>query len=198
MKKQLGFTLIELMVVMAIIAILATAGLSAYTGYIKKARDTTRIADLNAINTVVLGMLSATGTTPTSVQAVADAVKETNNGQFLKDPLDDKAACFWHATSTTSNIVNCGYYYVQCDDGNGFAVATMFESKANQAMYGYDATGEVAALGSAGGMSPMPATHGVSTGNTAASADALYMVGSCKTYCTANCTIDLFTYIPTT
>ncbi len=54
MKKQSGFTLIELMVVMAIIAILATAGLSAYTGYIKKARDTTRIADLSAINTIVL------------------------------------------------------------------------------------------------------------------------------------------------
>jgi prepilin-type N-terminal cleavage/methylation domain-containing protein len=54
MKKQSGFTLIELMVVMAIIAILATAGLSAYTGYIKKSRDTVRIADLNAINTIVL------------------------------------------------------------------------------------------------------------------------------------------------
>ncbi|MEI6711409.1 MAG: prepilin-type N-terminal cleavage/methylation domain-containing protein [bacterium] len=31
MKKQSGFTLIELMVVMAIIAILTTAGLSAYS-----------------------------------------------------------------------------------------------------------------------------------------------------------------------
>lgn len=58
MKKQSGFTLIELMVVMAIIAILATAGLSAYTGYIKKARDTTRIADLSAINTIILSQLS--------------------------------------------------------------------------------------------------------------------------------------------
>jgi len=57
-RKQSGFTLIELMVVMAIIAILATAGLSAYTGYIKKARDTTRIADLAAINTIVLSSLS--------------------------------------------------------------------------------------------------------------------------------------------
>ncbi len=42
MKKQKAFTLIELMVVMAIIAILATAGLSAYSGYIKKGRDTAR------------------------------------------------------------------------------------------------------------------------------------------------------------
>lgn len=36
-KSHRGFTLVELMVVMAIIAILATAGLSAYTKYINKA-----------------------------------------------------------------------------------------------------------------------------------------------------------------
>jgi len=58
MKKQSGFTLVELMVAMAILAILATAGLSAYTGYLKKARDTTRIADLRAINSIVLASLS--------------------------------------------------------------------------------------------------------------------------------------------
>jgi len=36
MKKHSGFTLIELMIAMAIIAILATAGLMAYSGYLKK------------------------------------------------------------------------------------------------------------------------------------------------------------------
>jgi len=58
------------MVVMAIIAILATAGLAAYTGYIKKARDTTRIADINAINTIILGSLSATGKPPQTAAEV--------------------------------------------------------------------------------------------------------------------------------
>ncbi len=57
MKRCRGFTLIELMVVMAIIAILTTAGLSAYTGYIKKARDAVRIADINAINKIVLSSM---------------------------------------------------------------------------------------------------------------------------------------------
>ncbi len=52
------------MVVMAIIAILATAGLSAYTGYIKKARDAVRIADINAINNIVIGSTSVTGAPP--------------------------------------------------------------------------------------------------------------------------------------
>jgi len=36
MKKQPAFTLVELMIAMAIIAILATAGILAYTDYTKK------------------------------------------------------------------------------------------------------------------------------------------------------------------
>lgn len=51
MHKQSAFTLIELMIVMAIIAILATAGLSAYTGYLKKARDTVRLGIAQRIET---------------------------------------------------------------------------------------------------------------------------------------------------
>ena len=54
MKNKKGFTLVELMVVMAIIAILSTAGISQYGKFIKSARDTTRIADLNAINVALL------------------------------------------------------------------------------------------------------------------------------------------------
>lgn len=64
MRKQSGFTLIELMVVMAIIAILATAGISAYGGYIKKARDSTRISDIHAIESVVLASLTTNGNAP--------------------------------------------------------------------------------------------------------------------------------------
>lgn len=37
MEKQQGFTLIELMIVIAIIAILSAMGLPAYQGYLQKA-----------------------------------------------------------------------------------------------------------------------------------------------------------------
>lgn len=47
MKK--GFTLIELLVVITIIWILATGATSVYTSQIQKARDTTRINDIKAL-----------------------------------------------------------------------------------------------------------------------------------------------------
>ncbi len=75
------------MVVMAIIAILATAGLSAYTGYIKKARDAVRIADINAINKIVLGSMSVTGMPPQTALEVYNLVVDANNGTVLMDPL---------------------------------------------------------------------------------------------------------------
>jgi type IV pilus assembly protein PilA len=65
MKKQKGFTLIELMVVMAIIAILATAGLTAYSSYLKKARDASRALVARQIMTAVESLANG-GNIPSS------------------------------------------------------------------------------------------------------------------------------------
>ncbi len=70
MKNQKGFTLVELMVVMAIIAILSTAGISQYGRFIKGARDTTRIGDLNALNIVLIDSIQNTGLVPEDVDAL--------------------------------------------------------------------------------------------------------------------------------
>lgn len=50
LSQQLGFTLIELMVVVAIIGILMAAGILAFSNAQRNARDAARIADMDAIS----------------------------------------------------------------------------------------------------------------------------------------------------
>ncbi|MGY3926219.1 pilin [Aeromonas simiae] len=53
MKKQAGFTLIELMIVVAIVAILAAIALPAYQTYTKKSKMTQLVAATGALKTAV-------------------------------------------------------------------------------------------------------------------------------------------------
>ena len=52
MKKQQGFTLIELMIVVAIVAILAAVALPAYQTYTKRAKFSEVIAATGAANVI--------------------------------------------------------------------------------------------------------------------------------------------------
>lgn len=135
MRKQSGFTLIELMVVMAIIAILATAWLSAYGGYIKKARDSTRISDLRAIESVVLASLWTNWNAPTLTQ-VRNSLTEMNNSTLLKDPLWDglatKNICL---DSYSVTGIPCKYIYTPCDNFIGYKIEASFESASNITKY---------------------------------------------------------------
>ena len=106
------------MVVMAIIAILATAGLAAYGGYIKKARDSNRLTDLKAIESVVQASLTTNGSAP-SLENLVTFIVGMNNGQLIHDPL-------WNATDGNKEVCMnegsesgyaCNYMYAPCDNG---------------------------------------------------------------------------------
>jgi len=64
MKKQQGFTLIELMIVVAIIAILAAIALPAYSDYTKKAKTSEVILAASAVRTAVSEYAAGNGKLP--------------------------------------------------------------------------------------------------------------------------------------
>ena len=62
LKKTEGFTLVELIVVIAILGILAGVAIPAYSGYMKKANQTADITACDAIKTAAIAALAKDGT----------------------------------------------------------------------------------------------------------------------------------------
>ena len=80
-KSKKGFTLIELMVVVAIIAVLSLLGLRVYTGQATKARNASVQANMHSLATE-LGVLILESTNPiynvTTIKTAADNSQITN------------------------------------------------------------------------------------------------------------------------
>ncbi len=74
-----GFTLIELLVVITIIGILAVGGTTVYTSQIQKARDTTRLSDVKALQGAVEQVFSDMASYPDV--GTAAALPDTTNCQ---------------------------------------------------------------------------------------------------------------------
>lgn len=69
MKKQQGFTLIELMIVVAIVAILAAIALPAYSDYMKRSKVTEAVAAAGACKTSVAEYYASQNALPTDTDA---------------------------------------------------------------------------------------------------------------------------------
>ena len=81
-SAQQGFTLIELMIVIAIIGILAAIALPAYQDYTVRAKMSEPIAGLAESKTTYTEYYSANGTIPTTL--AQHGIVTTRNGEYLE------------------------------------------------------------------------------------------------------------------
>jgi type IV pilus assembly protein PilA len=88
MKKQQGFTLIELMIVVAIIAILAAIALPAYSDYTKKAKVSEVITAASASRTAISEFVANNNALPTA----AEYVPTSTGSQYVTSITWDGAA----------------------------------------------------------------------------------------------------------
>ncbi|MDD2891884.1 MAG: prepilin-type N-terminal cleavage/methylation domain-containing protein [Candidatus Gracilibacteria bacterium] len=126
-----GFTLIELLVVITIIGILATGATATYTSQIQKARDTTRINDVKALQ----------GGIEQSYQDISEyprgSTLQVELAKYLgKIPTDSKYAQPCNDGGTAENGTDCAYAYIAGPDNNGilygeYEVSTAFENLGN-------------------------------------------------------------------
>jgi len=130
-----GFTLIELLVVITIIGILATGAVTTFTAQIQKARDSTRIGDIKALQAAVEQAYQDSSRYPDAqlnsfsgaiIDYIATMPEDSKNGEW----------CKWDQV--------CSYLYNVWPDGwvsNGvYELSVAFENSSNLANQANDTT----------------------------------------------------------
>lgn len=116
-SRQSGFTLIELMIAVAIIAILAGVGLPLYSGYIENSRESRLYNDISTIEVFQEAVLLRTGSYATGLADVAAITAATD-----WDPRTDDGTTYSVAADGTG-------YTVTATDNTGRAVCLRFPAK---------------------------------------------------------------------
>lgn len=122
LKKQKGFTLVELLIVIIIIGILATLVIVTFQGVQAKARDSKRQTDINALNSQIQAYYAEHGWYPTVDQLVSSTWRATN----MKG-LDPAALT---APGTGASIIDSNaatktkYSYIPTESSNSGAACT--------------------------------------------------------------------------
>jgi len=128
MKKN-GFTLIEILIVVAIIGILATMGIVAFQTSLRRSRDATRIAEIKALQNAAEQFYADNASEYPTVDGCAQLAPYLQGFQDYNDPRGVAYECdFTPAGAVTWEY--CLGTHLEGDGGNatgncsGFAAAT--------------------------------------------------------------------------
>jgi len=127
LKKQQGFTIIELLIVIVVIGILAALVLNAFGNIQERARDTERRSDINGLHAQLELFYQDTGaypigtaapTAPTEAELIAafeDSTASNLSTELLVDPNE--------------GAINTGndYTYAPVADGSSYDLSTTLE-----------------------------------------------------------------------
>ncbi len=122
LKKQKGFTIVELLIVIVVIGILATLVIVTFSGIQQKGRNSQRQTDINAVASHVEAYYAETGTYPTAAMINDSAFRAAKmkglDPEALKDPKATGAAI--GSVTATDNQ----YGYVATTGAGACAAAT--------------------------------------------------------------------------
>lgn len=117
-RKQQGFTIVELLIVIVVIGILAALVITTFTGIQQKARNTERTTDIKAIHGQVEAYYASNGRYPTLANLNDANWRALNmkglDSEALKDP---KGAASTLAATPAANVFSYAVTPGTCDNG---------------------------------------------------------------------------------
>lgn len=121
-RKNQGFTIVELLIVIIVIGILAGLVYTTFSGIQAKARDTERKTDVNSVHSQLESYFAQNGKYPTLANVNDSTFRTTNlkglDNEALRDPKG-AAGAFTLAAATSSSAYGYVVTPSGCDNGAG-------------------------------------------------------------------------------